>query len=461
MQPTGLVKLTVATPSRRIDLALPEQAAIAEILPILLGRAGEGLADDGVVNGGWLLRRADGSVLELERTLASHRVRNGEILHLTARQTDWPELEYDDLVDAIATGSGRTGRVWWSPQHTRQTGVAAGGIGMLLGLVVVLRAGPPWTSPGLWALGVSALLLVAGVVMARAVSDAGVGAVLGAIALPYAFTGGGLLLGGNEPVTRLSAAHLIAAGAMLVLVALFGYIGVIAAPVLFTAATTFGLLGVLGGWLTTSDRFELHEAAAVVGGGVLALSSAFNSLALRLGRVPMPALPQSTADLVRDDVRPPVALVHAAVARADALLTGMLAGSCLAVMCCQVALIRSGSRAAVVLVAVLALGFLLRARLHPILRQRVPLLIVGLFGIGCLFVGPAMADRSALLVRTGPLMLAVAAAAIVIGISHSRRTPNPYLGRFAEYSEVLVMVAIVPVACTVLGLFGYIRGLGG
>ncbi|WP_238017828.1 type VII secretion integral membrane protein EccD [Dactylosporangium sp. AC04546] len=460
MQGTSLVRVTIASPHRRIDMALPEHAALAEILPGLLTRAGEGLADDGVTTGGWLLRRADGTTFDLNRTLASHRVLDGEILHLTERRVEWPELEYDDLVDAIATGSGRTGGAW-GPRHTRQAGLAAGVAAMLLGLVAVLRAGPPWTSPALWALGTSAVLLIAAVVLARAVGDAGVGAVLAATALPFAGTGGGLLFADDQPVTGLSAGHLIVAGAMLLLVALVGQIGVTAAAALWAAAAVAGLLGVAGGWLSSTDELEPHEAAAVVGAALLALSTTFATLALRLGRVPMPVLPRSTADLVRDDPQPPLPLVHATVARADALLTGMLAGTCGAVMCCQVVLIRGGGTAAVVMVAVLAAGFLLRARLYPILRQRVPLLVTGAFGVACLAVGPAMADRAALLVSTGPLLLAAAAVVIVAGVVYSTRAPNAYLGRFAEYAEMLIMVAGVPVACWVLGLFGYVRGLGG
>jgi type VII secretion integral membrane protein EccD len=456
MQTAGLVRVTIATPHRRIDMALPEHAAVAEILPGLLARAGEGLADDGVAGGGWLMRRADGTAFDLDRTLGSHRVRDGEILHLTQRRTDWPELEYDDLVDAIATGSGHTGRAW-GPRHTRLAGLASGAAALLLGLVAVLRAGPPWTTPACWALGAAALLLVAGVVLARAVRDAGAGAVLAAVALPYAFAGGGLLLAGGNPVTGLSAGHLVLAGAALLLAALVGYLGVTAAPTLFAGAVTVGLLGVLGGWLAATDGVAGHQAAAVVGGGLLALSSAFAPLALRLGRVPMPVLPRTTADLVRDDPLPPLALVHAAVARADGLLTGMLAGTSVVVMCCQAMLIGSDNTASVVLVVVLSLGFLLRARLYPILRQRVLLLVTGMFGVGCLVAGPLMKSLPA----AGLVLFAVAAVATTAGILLSTRPANPYLGRFAEYFEILLMVAIVPMVCWVLDLYGYVRGLGG
>ena len=441
-------------------MALPEHASVAEILPGLLARAGEGLADDGVANGGWQLRRADGAAFELDRTLGSHRVRDGEILHLTSRRVDWPELEYDDLIDAIATGSGRTGRAW-GPRHTRRAGLATGAAAALFGLVAVLRAGPAWTPAALWALGAAVLLLAAGVVLARAVGDAGAGAVLAAVALPYAFTGGGLFLAGDRPLTGLSAGHLLLAGAALLLAALVGYLGVTAWPSLFAGAVTVGLLAVLGGWLAATEELEGNEAAAVVGGALLALSTAFAPLSLRLGRVPMPVLPRSTADLVRDDPQPPLDLVHATVARADGLLTGMLGGASLVIICCEVLLIRSTSEAAVILVAVLAVGFLLRARLYPILRQRVPLLVTGIVGVACLAAGPLMADPGLRLASAGPLLLVVAAGVITAGIVYSTRTPNPYLGRFAEYFEILIMLAIVPVACSVLGLYGYVRGLGG
>ncbi|MFI9454030.1 type VII secretion integral membrane protein EccD [Amycolatopsis sp. NPDC052450] len=458
MQTAGLVRVTITTPHRRIDMALPEHASVAEILPGLLARAGEGMADDGVAGGGWQLRRADGSAFDPDRTLGAHRVRDGEILHLTPRRAEWPELEYDDLVDAIATGSG--GRAW-GPRHTRRAGLAAGAAAALFGLVAVVRAGPPWTTPAAWALAVSALLLTAGVLLARALRDAGAGAVVAAVALPFAFAGGGLLLAGDDPIGTLSAGHLLLASAALLLAAVVGHLGVVAAPELFTGAATVGLLGVLGGWLATFDDLAGYRSAAVIGGGVLMLSTTFAPLALRLGRVPMPVLPRSTADLVRDDPQPPLELVHAAVARADALLTGMLGGAAIVVVYCQVQLIRSDSEAAVVLVALLAAGFLVRARLYPILRQRVPLLVTGIFGAGCLLAGPLMADRSLLLVLAGPLSLAVAAGVIASGVVLSTRAANPYLGRIAEYFEILLTIAVVPVACSVLGLYGYVRGLGG
>src|SRR5256714_14924149 len=58
---TGLARVTVHTPQRRLDVALPEHTPLAELLPDLLRHAGEGLPDAGQAHGGWVLRRGGGA----------------------------------------------------------------------------------------------------------------------------------------------------------------------------------------------------------------------------------------------------------------------------------------------------------------------------------------------------------------------------------------------------------------
>jgi type VII secretion integral membrane protein EccD len=460
MNTTGLVRVTVAAPARRIDLALPERSPLAELLPGLLRHAGEDLADAGARSGGWVLRRPDGTVLEPARPLAAQRVRDGEVLHLTHAHTDWPELEYDDLVDAIATGSARTGAAW-GPRHTRLAGLAIGALAIALCLVAVLRSGPPWSGPAWWSLGAAAVLLCAALLLARAAGDTGAGAVTAAVALPFAFAGGGLVFAGDRELTDLGAPHLLAASAGLLLAAVVALLGVVDRAALFVGAATTGVLGVAGGWLTTLDSLDAHEAAAVLAGLALAFSPVLAPLSVRLARVPMPVLPRAAADLLRDDPQPPRSAVYAAVVRADGLLTGMVGGVALVVVPCLVLLVRSDSTAALVLVFVLTAGLLLRARLYPILRQRVPLLAAGLAGAVCLATDPLMADRTALLSVAGPCLLLAGVLAALLGVVHSTREPSPYFGRYAEILEVLLVLAILPVTCSVLGLYGYMRGLGG
>ena len=106
-----LARVTVSTPTRRMDVALPENAIVAELLPHLLRHAGDDLADDGEQHGGWTLRRATGAALDPTRSLGAQGVRDGELLNLAPRRADWPELAYDDIVEVIASGARRSGRL--------------------------------------------------------------------------------------------------------------------------------------------------------------------------------------------------------------------------------------------------------------------------------------------------------------------------------------------------------------
>jgi type VII secretion integral membrane protein EccD len=460
MNTIGLVRITVAAPHRRIDLALPDRSFVAELLPGLLNHAGEHLADQGVTTGGWVLRREDGSVLDGAKTLASQRVLDGEVLNLAPARMDWPELEYDDLVAAIAAGSARAGRTW-GPCHTRWAGLTAGAVAGLLGLLAVLWSGPPWPGPATAALAVSALMLGAGTVLSRVVGDAGAGAVVAAVALPFAFTGGGLLFAGDRPVGALGAAHLLAACAALLLAAVAALLGVVDRPAVFVAAATTGALGVLGAWPVASGTLDGTRAAAVVAGAGLVFSPVLAKTALRLARMPLPVLPRGAADLLRDTPQPPRSVVYATVVRADALLTGMVSGVALAAVVCQALLIRGGGASVLILIGLLTVGFGLRARLHPVLAQRVALLVASAAGAVCLVVGPLMADRSLLLTSAGPVLVALGVVAVVSGLRHGTREFSPFLGRYAELLEIAVVLAVVPVVCSVLGLYGFLRGLGG
>src|SRR5262245_12161546 len=108
-----------------MDLAIPDSMLIGELLPHLLRHAGDGLGDEGERQGGWVLRRATGTVLEPTRSLVAQGVRDGDLLHLAPGRVDWPELAYDDVVEVIAAGARRGGRSWGNVA-TRRGGFAVG-----------------------------------------------------------------------------------------------------------------------------------------------------------------------------------------------------------------------------------------------------------------------------------------------------------------------------------------------
>src|SRR5262249_24812176 len=146
----------------------------------------------------------------------------------------------------------------------------------------------------------------------------------------------------------------------------------------FVGGVTAGLLGVLGGvlalWLPAAGAAAVVLAVEVTGMAAVPL------LAIRFGGLSVPA----------HDARLP-----AAVARTDELAPGALLGFAVAGLAASAVAARGGVSGEV-LVAVAALGFLLRARLFPTVRQRLPLLVAGFGAVPVLLATLALPRFAAL-----------------------------------------------------------------
>lgn len=463
----GLARVTISAPSRRVDVALPEHVPLAELLPEVLRHAGEGLADDGEKHGGWVLRRTDGVALATTQGLYPQGVRDGEVLHLVPAHNEWPELEYDDVVEAIAEGARRRGSSW-TPSSTRTATLAAAGVLLGVGLIAVMLAGPAWTAAAYVSLAVAVVLAFAGVTASRAYNDGRAGAALGAYAMPYAFAGGAVLVASNDrvgvlaPLPWLGDSELLAGSVALLIVAVLGGVGVAAALRLFTGGVVVGLLGavsaVVSMFTTAAGAAAVLISVLVCGIGALPL------LAIRFGKIPTPpvTLPTGTdgsagftAGSVLDSARerPDREVVFAAVTRTEELLAGMLLGHAVLAAGAFVVLATSGSLSSRILLAVSATSLLLRSRLFVTLRQRVPLVVGGLVGIFALGIGLLRSASALLLLVLVVVALLLAIVTVVAGATYSTRPPSPYLGRAADLVDTLVVVSVIPVACAVVGLY--------
>ena len=357
----GLARVTINSPQRRVDVALPDAVPVAELLPELLQHAGVGLADDGERHGGWLLRRGDGTALSTTTGLAGQEVRDGAVLHLVPARSSWPELEFDDVVDAIAAGARRQG-VAWSPAatradrpHRRRRGpvrrphrrrprrpAAAG------------RARRPGPDPHRHA-RLPRLRRRAHRRDPRRIRTA---------------------VRGRRRLAHRPAAHrrrrrtLLAATALLIASLLAGA-GVAHLLRLFVAGATTALLGVAGAFLAMQLRPA--AAAAVVLAALVAGVAGTPLLAIRLGKLPMPvvALPGDlTATGAGLGTPPDRGRVFTAVARTDEMLTGMLLGCALTAVVAAAVLTHSRDVSGLVLVAVSGVALLLRARMFVTVRHR-------------------------------------------------------------------------------------------
>lgn len=472
----GLARVTVNTPHRRVDVALPEQIAIAELLPELLQHAGEGFADEGERHGGWVLRRADGTALAGDKSLHQQSVRDGQVLHLVPARAQWPELEYDDVVEAIAEGARRRG-TGWSPGSTRTATVVGAGVLLAGGVLAILQGGPSWTPGGWFGLAAAVLLLFGGVVASRAYGDARVGAVLGGFSLPYAFAGGALILGGDSLtgmvrlVPWLGQSQLLLGAVCVLLFSALGAAGIGGRVRVFTAGVTVGLLTSFASLLSF---VETPGAAAILIAVLVCAIGVVPVLAIRFGKVPVPSITLPTGQGAKeiysagsaaglDAARrlPDRQRIFSAVSRSEELLSGMLIGYAVLTVGATSVLVTAGGTPGRILTAVAAVALLLRCRLFVSPRQRVPLIVAGLTGVTVLLVGMVLgADNSVrALIAIGSVAMAL--IIVVAGQAWSSKPPSPYVGRLADIFETLVVVSVIPAALWVLDVFDKIQEIVG
>jgi len=449
-----LVRVTVATPDRRLDVALPDRVAVAALLPVLLRGGGSELADRGAAHGGWLLRDVAGTPLDTGRTLVEQGVRDGDLLCLALADEAWPELDYDDVVDAIAGGSDRRGGPW-GPAATRIASLVAAGVLLAVAFAVLWASGGRPAMPGV-ALGLAGMLAASAVVAARAYRRQDLAPLLAAGAALFAFTGGWWAADRLSGTAAGGTVRLMVACAAVVVAAVGTGLGVGQPGAVPVAAVTFALFGLVGGAVGTVA--SAGGAAAVVLGSVALTSGLAPPVAARIGGLPRPEglpSPDTRPTRERDGTVVDTDELFHAVVRTDGVLSGLLAGAALAAAFAGVVLVGSGGWPGRVLVAATATGLGLRARAYAGLAHRtvalsgaalvaLPLLAEGLGGGAA---GPTVAAA----------LTAAALFTIITGTGAATR--SPYFGRLGDILEVVSVASVVPLVCLALGLYGRLRGL--
>jgi type VII secretion integral membrane protein EccD len=281
----GLARVTISTPRRKLDVALPAHVPLAELLPEVLRHAGDGLADDGERHGGWVLRRADGAALAVGQALHPQGVRDGALLFLVPAHLQWTEIRYDDVVEAIADGARQQGASW-SPGATRVTGLALAVVPVAAGLFAVARTGS-----AVLATVAASVLLVAGIAASRRYEDRPAAATLTSYAMLYAFAAGAYVTvpGGTGVSFGADGADALVGGSVALLLAALGAAVMVGAELRVCAASAlvgaFGaLVGLTASALPPDDIAAILLTVLVCGIGLLPLAT------IRLARLPLPPL---------------------------------------------------------------------------------------------------------------------------------------------------------------------------
>ncbi|SEF80448.1 type VII secretion integral membrane protein EccD [Nonomuraea solani] len=455
---TDLCRVTVVTPRGFLDLGLPPDIPLGNLLPTLLRIAGEGLAEAGLAHGGWVLQRLGGPPFDPNATLSELAVHDGELLHLRPRGHELPEVVFDDVADAVATGVlEHTGR--WRPATTRTYGLRAAAALLGLGAAALPLTGPPWTPTALVAGAVALVLLVVAVALSRALGDARSGAVIGYAALPYGFVAGLVAPASGQDILQ-PATLLSASGVVLMLATATGFAVAQGLPT-FLGLAAAAFCGLVASGLVMAFDLAGAGVAAVLAAIAVGLTTAIPALSFRLAGMPLPALPTTAEELRRESGDLDGGLVIDKTVVADRYCAGLLGGVALVVLGAQVLLVLEGTWSAFAMSAALSLSLLMRARVFEGRGQRTWLLTTTLLGVILPAAALSLGGGGALLygIVPGLVVLALAVAGSALWLTSGR--PSPFWGRVGDIFDILLMIALIPLALAVLDLYETIRGLVG
>ena len=429
-------RVTLVGERRRVDLVLPSTEPVGTLLPDLLALVGDEAQSPPRPR--QLVVGAGGQVLAPEATLAEARVEDGAVLRLVAQHDPPPAPVVHDLVEEVSDDRDR--RAWrWGAAARRWTLTAAVVAGCLAVAWLLLRG--PWGELATAeALAVVALTMCAcGVVAAQLREPPGTALVVGggAVGLVASWTATGAA--GQPWFGRLVVAAAVAAavGVLLGLVSPLGRVGIVGGGLGLGLAAGWGA-GIWAG--LAPDRL----------GAVLAVASM-----VLLGLLPRVAL--TAAGLTGlDDRRTAGREVGRgdAVAAIDASHRGLslaVAATAASAALAGRLLLTAPTRWTVLLAAASTVVLAGRARIYPLVAEVVALLAAAAVVLAALLAAwQDDAGTAGPLAAVLALLVAVLVALAVDPVEHVAAR----LRRLADRLEAAAVVAAIPLAIGVFGVYG-------
>ncbi|HEX3591982.1 MAG TPA: type VII secretion integral membrane protein EccD [Pseudonocardiaceae bacterium] len=455
---TVFSRVTVVAPRTRIDVALPADVSIADLLPMLLEMAKEATPDGGARHGGWCLAKLGDSPLDPSRTLASLGVVDGDLLQLRRRSDNPPPPLYDDVVDAIAESTPGSFRPW-TKETAHRIGHVAAGMTLLLAAVAVLLGGPLGGGhnavAAAIAAGVTAIIAVAvGATITHAYEAETTGVVIAAAGgLPMAFVCG-LYVVPDGP----GRANLLLACVFVLIVSSAAMMVVGAGGTVFVAAGTASGLGAVAFLVATLIAEPTPGVAAGAAAVALAALSVLPRVTIQLAKLPLPSVPRDAEDLREDSGFPDFRVIERRTGLAHEYMTGMIIGCGVTAAIAAVLAAGGGNMWGIIEGGAVAAVLLLRGRTYANGAQAVALLLTGMLTAGGLLIGwTVQSDPDNRLLMVFGALLVIAAGTLVVGIVFPDQRFSPVLRRSVDVLEALLIVSVLPLALAVMNLYQQIR----
>ncbi|GHH37784.1 type VII secretion integral membrane protein EccD [Lentzea cavernae] len=459
---TVFSRVTVVAPRTRIDVALPADVAVADLLPMLLDMAREATPDGGVRHGGWCLAKLGDNPLDPARTLASLGVVDGDLLQLRRRNENPPPPLYDDVVDAIAESDPDSFRPW-TKETAQRFGHIAGALALIAAAVALFLSGPlteNGAGSGLAAAiagGVGAIALLAtGATISRAYSSVSTGVLIAACgSLPLAFVSGFHAVPGAGFNPKM-----LLASALMMIFAWGGILLIGQGITVFIAAATGGTLVALAFLVATFVEHPLTGVAAATGAVALGALSMLPRLTLQLAKIPPPVVPTNAEDLKEDSGFPEYAVIERRTAVAHEYLTGMIIGTGVVAALAAIVAASADTVWGPIYGVVVAIVLMMRGRAYANGAQAVALLSTGMFASAGILLGWLISTSSFNRIAfVFGALLVLGALALVLGVIFPGQKFSPPLRRTVDILEAILIASVLPLALAVMDMYTVFRGL--
>jgi type VII secretion integral membrane protein EccD len=441
---SGLVRVTVASGTRRVDLVLPGAVPVAELVPELARSVG--LLDPVTVYGGYRLVTQEGRELAGDAGLVMQGIEDGGLLTVAAGVDDEPPRVYDDVVEAMTDVVERDLKPW-EPASGRRTALTAAGLLMVLGAIALFVQGTVLASTA--AAVVSLALVVGAIVLSRAQHEPEAAVAVAWMGCFYAAVSGFMF----APEGMVFGLPVAWAGAGALGAGLVALVGLGEGRTLVIPPIVVGAIFLATGLVMRAAAFDPAVVLTTTLTLVVMAGSIFPWLALGATGTTVDQL-YTTADITADprEIDPTRVSADARVAHeilvAVSATVGLLlvliaplavslgvTGAVLAVMCCLVVMFRTRQyRTGTEVLVGLVSG------------------VLGLLSIGVamLWLHPDWRPAAAVALS--------ATGAVLLAVTLLPSAPSVRRGRFGDLAESIALLSLLPLLIVATGVFSAIRG---
>jgi type VII secretion integral membrane protein EccD len=442
---SGLVRVTVTSGTRRVDLVLPGAVPVAELVPELARSVG--LLDAVTVYGGYRLVTQDGRALATDSGLTIQGVEDGGVITVAAGVDDEPPRVYDDVVEAMTDVVERDLRPWDAAAGRRTALWAAVALLVLGAASLLIQHGSDIAAA---ATVVVAIVLVLGaVVLSRVQGETDAAVTVALVGCGYAAVAG-LMLAWGTPFFGTPVA--VAGGGALV-AGLLAALGLGQGRSLLLPPVVAGGVFLATGLVMRSSSYDAAVVLTTVLALVVIAGSVFPWLALGATGTSVDQI-FSTADITNDpdEIDPERIGADARVAHEILVAVSATVGLLLVLVSpLAVSLGLAGT-----IVAVLAsVVVMLRTRQYRTGAEVLVGLVSGVLGLlatalSVLWLHPGW--------RPGAAVALAVTGAVLLALTLLPQGTSVRRGRLGDVAESVALLALLPALVIATGVFSAISG---